>query len=180
MTLTIGQRIKQARQAKGLSQTDLAAQTNVSQPTVANWENGAHAPRHGVLSKVSDILDAPQSWLLGEGQAADINSPTQNNHHIPVLSWPQSRADLDCAPVDHYISATTSAARPIALINQDSSVLPIGASIIFDRADQTLIEGGVYLCEGGSADHGLTLERYEPNKKPLQPIARAVLVQNPL
>ena len=34
---SIGERIKQARKARGLSQVDLAQRIGVSQPAIANW-----------------------------------------------------------------------------------------------------------------------------------------------
>lgn len=175
MSTPIGSRIKQARTAKGWSQSDLALHASVSQPTVANWENGAHAPRHAMLSSLADLLGTHQSWLLGEAQ----NPPAAPviHHHVPVLDWPTCERDLDQGPVSHYISATTRAARPIALINTQSDLLPRGARIIFDRADQALQEGGLYLCQ---RDGGVTLERCSPTKKPPQRMARAVMVQSEL
>lgn len=178
----IGARIKQARTAKGWSQTDLAAQASVSQPTVANWENGAHAPRHAMLSSLAALLGTPQSWLLGEAQDAPA-SPVIH-HHVPVLDWPADERDLDRGRVNHYISATSRAARPFALINTQSDLVPRGALVIFDRADQTPQQGGLYLCKDereSMGERGLRLTRLTANEKPPQRIlAKAVMVQQTL
>jgi len=67
--MNVGQRIKSARQALGLSQSDLADLTDVSQPTVANWEKGSHAPRHATLSKIAGALKSTPASLLETGAA---------------------------------------------------------------------------------------------------------------
>lgn len=52
-----GARIKAARLQKGLSQTELAERLGVSQPAVAHWESGAHAPRFALLPRIAAILE---------------------------------------------------------------------------------------------------------------------------
>nr|DAG67111.1 MAG TPA: helix-turn-helix XRE-family like protein [Caudoviricetes sp.] len=50
-------RIKEMRQRKGLTQSDLAKAVGVKQPSVVSWENGSHLPsprRTGALLKVLD------------------------------------------------------------------------------------------------------------------------------
>ena len=55
-----GARIKAARLQKGLSQTQLAQMLGVSQPAVAHWESGAHAPRFALLPRIAAMLDIPR------------------------------------------------------------------------------------------------------------------------
>ena len=60
---SIGERIRQARKSRGMSQSDLAVRVGVSQPAIANWESGVHDPRRLTLAKLADALDAPLDWL---------------------------------------------------------------------------------------------------------------------
>lgn len=55
-----GARIKAARLLKGMSQTELAERLGVSQPAVAHWESGAHAPRFALLPRIAAVLDIPR------------------------------------------------------------------------------------------------------------------------
>lgn len=58
-----GARIKAARLQKGMSQTELAERLGVSQPAVAHWESGAHAPRFALLPRIAAILEIPREEI---------------------------------------------------------------------------------------------------------------------
>ncbi len=90
---SIGERIRQARKTKGLSQTDLAKRIGVTQPAIANWESGVHDPRRLTLAKLADALEASLDWLA----AGDRSSAESDKHaaaayirrpvrHVPVIS----------------------------------------------------------------------------------------------
>lgn len=61
-----GQRIAQARYAKGWSQSDLAAAVGTSQQQIARFESGTEV-RASMLIKLSDALGVTVSNLLGIG-----------------------------------------------------------------------------------------------------------------
>ncbi len=61
----LGQRLAQAREQAGLSQTQLADKLNTTQTTVAYWERHATCFRSDVLVKLSGILDVSTDELLG-------------------------------------------------------------------------------------------------------------------
>lgn len=52
----IGERIRELRQARGLSQEALAREADVSHNTVVRAENGRHAPTLKTLRKFADVL----------------------------------------------------------------------------------------------------------------------------
>jgi transcriptional regulator with XRE-family HTH domain len=66
-------RIKSLRQARGLTQDDLAVEAHVSRATINNWENGATVPQADKLEVVfralgvqldeSEFEPATQEWL---------------------------------------------------------------------------------------------------------------------
>ena len=59
---TPGERIRQAREARGLSQTDLARRVGVKQPSIQNIENGrTKDPRK--LMEIAAVLDIPLAEL---------------------------------------------------------------------------------------------------------------------
>ena len=58
--------IKALRQAKGLSQEELALQLNVVRQTISKWEQGLSVPDSELLVSLANALDTSVSTLLGE------------------------------------------------------------------------------------------------------------------
>ena len=67
MTLaaTFGQRLKFAREAQGWSQSELARQTNLTQPKISRMEAGRGAPGPLILIKLAASLSISTDYLLG-------------------------------------------------------------------------------------------------------------------
>ena len=63
----LGNLIRQKRQARGLSQEQLAQQLEVSRQAVAKWESGKGFPSAERLLYLAQVLDIP-----AEGRCADI------------------------------------------------------------------------------------------------------------
>ena len=157
----IGQRIREARIRRSWSQARLAEAAAVSQPTVANWENGSHSPREAAMERLSHALQVHRLWLL-EGQinghghdsapspAADEGYFSTPILHVPVLAWPQGpdvQEALSGKPLRH-LAAAIQAQDPFALDCDDVAVsraFPATSTIIFDRAVGPLQDGGFYL-----------------------------------
>jgi transcriptional regulator with XRE-family HTH domain len=65
MKQTFGQILKQARQAKGLSQRELAAQAGVDFTYISKLENDRLSPPAiETIGKLSEILEAPEEVLM--------------------------------------------------------------------------------------------------------------------
>lgn len=62
--------IKAAREAKGLSQEELAVKLNVVRQTVSKWERGLSVPDADLLIALSEATEIPVSELLGESAPA--------------------------------------------------------------------------------------------------------------
>ncbi|MGE0714812.1 MAG: helix-turn-helix transcriptional regulator [Alphaproteobacteria bacterium] len=78
--MSIGDRIRVARERAGLSQAQLAEAIRVAQPTVANWENGNHDPQRPKVALLAAELRVDQEWLefgrgRGPGGVADEPRP---------------------------------------------------------------------------------------------------------
>lgn len=73
----IGERIKRARLAKGLTQQDVADGIGVSLISVSNWEVDKTIPKGPNLQKLADFLGVELSYLtpFGDGSIVDfVNS----------------------------------------------------------------------------------------------------------
>ena len=69
--------IKAFRQAKGLSQEELAVRLHVVRQTISKWENGLSVPDSDLLIALSQALETPVSTLLGE--TADVSAADDVN-----------------------------------------------------------------------------------------------------
>ena len=59
------ERIKEEREKKNLSQSDLGKTIGVSQQTIGSWEVGRTSPDHELLSKLADFFAVTVDYLLG-------------------------------------------------------------------------------------------------------------------
>ena len=58
-------RIKELREKKGLTQTELSKESGVSRVTIILLENGEeHEPKVGTLKAIAKVLDVPVSKLF--------------------------------------------------------------------------------------------------------------------
>lgn len=62
-------RIKQLREAAGLSQRELGERIGVSGPAVAMWESGENRPSLTNLEKLADVLGVSIDAILGREPA---------------------------------------------------------------------------------------------------------------
>lgn len=60
---SIGERIRKAREAKDLSQTDLARRLKLTRNAVSLWENDKSEPRPETMRLVAAILGKDHDWL---------------------------------------------------------------------------------------------------------------------
>jgi phage repressor protein C with HTH and peptisase S24 domain len=80
MVQTVGDRLRQARNARGLSQVDVANACKVTRAAVSLWESGATTPNNDNLETAARKLHVAFDWLrTGRGGAPDLRP-------APVLS----------------------------------------------------------------------------------------------
>lgn len=97
----IGEQIKAARKAKGVSQEELAVRLGVVRQTVSKWENGMSVPDADVLIQIAELLDVPVSQLLGiepeSGSVQDMAGELArlNKELAAKIQKEKLRAELD-------------------------------------------------------------------------------------
>jgi transcriptional regulator with XRE-family HTH domain len=64
----LGERIKQARAAKGWKQKHLAARVEVEPITVSRWERGATTPDLEVVRLIADATEKPLGYFISSGE----------------------------------------------------------------------------------------------------------------
>lgn len=64
--MEIGERLKDLRTQKGLSQAELAKKLNLSKSTISMIEVGSRNPSYEVLEMIADFFNVDMAYLLGE------------------------------------------------------------------------------------------------------------------
>lgn len=70
---TIGRRIAELRQAKGLSQAHVAQRLELSRAAITQWEGGVTYPSLELIESLAVILGTTP-WYLAFGHGAEVNS----------------------------------------------------------------------------------------------------------
>ena len=71
----LNQRIREVRQARGMSQVELARLLGVTKQSISNWENDNIQPSIEMLVKLARSLSVSADYLLGleERQILDVS-----------------------------------------------------------------------------------------------------------
>ena len=90
--MTMGERIKQLRKEKGMTQTDLAQTLNVTKGTVSTWETNSRVPGFETLTALCDLFDRRMDYIMGRSDDATPTTQNADDEEDPALS--QMEADL--------------------------------------------------------------------------------------
>lgn len=84
--MTVGDRIRNTRIQKGMSQKELAEKLDITPQSIVQWENGARNPKPETLKKIAEALGVSY-WRL----AGDSDDP---NNDIPAIQDPGFVANM--------------------------------------------------------------------------------------
>jgi len=109
MSQTLGQRIRQARKASGMTQDQLAQNIPVSRQTVSSWENDRTQPDYETLQKIAALLEIDVAALFNK---QETEHPSEKTFHeaelppqIPAEQVPQKKPGLRLSPLQALLSA---------------------------------------------------------------------------
>ena len=69
----LGDRIRELRNSRSLSQVELAKQLHVSKQTISNWENNNVPPSIDTLIRIANFFDVSTDYLLEFNNARKLN-----------------------------------------------------------------------------------------------------------
>lgn len=92
--MTIGERISELRRKRSMTQPMLAKEMNVSQSTVASWENNRRAVSTEDIAKLSDLFHVSTDYLLGKADQPD--------HLDKLIATAQKHMTLATEPIQVY------------------------------------------------------------------------------
>lgn len=148
---TIGQRLKQARTARQMTQTQLAEASGVSQSDISKLERGDSNASRGI-ARLARALDVDALWLeLGEG---DLPEWTHNGR---ALAQKLSLSPVSIPPTLTWEMLNTMTTLPdkFALTMRDGSMAPglaRGTEVVFQKTE-VAEPGQIALVRAADAYH---------------------------
>ena len=96
MKTTLGQRIREARQAKGFDQARLAAKLDIATRTLQRWEKGEQEPDGSDIMRIARATGVLPQWLLtGDGGQYAVSG----TNIIPLTSPKYRKVNLVTLPL---------------------------------------------------------------------------------
>ena len=93
MKYQIGKRIRKYREARGISQVQLAEKLGISNNRVSNWEQGLNRPDADILADICRALEVSPSELLD----VRLSSDEPNEKELEVMRAYRSKPELQQA-----------------------------------------------------------------------------------
>ena len=88
--MVLNENIRMLRQARNLSQVDLAKALNVTKQSISNWENDNIQPSIDMLMRLADFFSVSTDYLLGLDQKKYVEvtglSETEIAHISAIIS----------------------------------------------------------------------------------------------
>lgn len=97
---TLGDSLRNAREAKNLTQKDVAKKTGINNKTISNYENDISSPDPNTLKTFADVYETSVDYLLGRSnihKASD--SITKEDRHLDIADLP----DEAIKQIEEYI-----------------------------------------------------------------------------
>lgn len=96
--------LKTLREAKGISQEELATKLHAVRQTISKWERGLSVPDAEMLVKLSEVFDTPVSTILGEdipeAKADDLKAISEK---LEVINLQLSQRKEQKRKTIHYL-----------------------------------------------------------------------------
>lgn len=112
--MLIGQKLREIREAKNLSQVEIAEATGLVQPYVSRVENGHTIPGVETLEKWASALKVPLYQILYDGEEPPKPLKLSNNHNREL--WGNSARDShDLKRLRQFLSKMNEQERELLL-----------------------------------------------------------------
>ena len=82
----IGDKIKELRQGRNLTQSILAQRLGVTKSVVSGYENSTTYPSFDILLGIADIFNVTTDYLLGKEKTRQINTSGLTESQVEMVS----------------------------------------------------------------------------------------------
>ena len=124
----VGERVKKARQAAGLTQLELAKKINVSRSYIGNIEQNRHSSSIATLQLLADALHVDIAEFVGNGSSIQETGMTNDEIHLltKYRSLSHSDKELAQAMMDRFVVPVKSA-KSTPLMNYSTSKMKVNS-----------------------------------------------------
>ena len=110
----IGDKIRDLRNQKRMSQTELSKILHVSQQTITKWETGRAEPSSGAVASLSKFFGVSADYLLGTGQTkSSSDKPLSKNQKLVAYSIDPDISDEERKAIIQMVQAAKKFRRRI-------------------------------------------------------------------
>lgn len=104
---TFGKKLRDCREAKNLSQKDLAKILNTSYSVIGKYERDEMTPSIEAAKKIAKILDTTVGYLLGEAKHDNLlKDPNMFKRIEDIENLPEEDKKSLLLTIDNFIKAT--------------------------------------------------------------------------
>jgi len=79
------ERLKELRNARGITQDQLASRLDLTRAAVSSYENGVRTPSFSLLSRMAGIFNVSTDYLLGHSNTRYIDATSLTDKQIELL-----------------------------------------------------------------------------------------------
>ncbi len=88
---SFGKKLREAREAKGFSQAELAKQISSYHSIIGKYERDEVKPTVDVIKKIAQVLDTTAGFLLGETEDRELlKDPTMMKRLNDIAKFPEA------------------------------------------------------------------------------------------
>lgn len=150
--MSIGENIKNLREARGLTQAQLGDAVGVSDKAVSTWESGKREPRMGVVEKLAAFFGVEKSTLLFGDSDHFYRLPggfgTSSYLVDALMSDPPSRKVVEPIP-EHYGAEKTAAGDGDGLSPLEIKLMQLVHRLSDDQKEMLLAQIELLLSKQG-------------------------------
>lgn len=85
---TLGDRLRNARERKNLTQIDVSKLTGINNKTISNYENSISSPDPDTLKIFADLYEVSADYLLGRSDKVHIKE-AEAHYYVDVSGLPE-------------------------------------------------------------------------------------------
>jgi len=103
---TFGKKLREAREAKGLSQQELAKAIGTVHTVIGRYERDEMKPSIDVVRRLADEVNTTVGYLIGENGQADLfKDPAMLKRFQDIVTLPDRDRECLLTTVDNFIKA---------------------------------------------------------------------------
>lgn len=140
--MTIGEKIKELRGKKGISQEELGAAIGMSAKAISAWENNSKTPRMGAVEHLAEYFDVPKTYLIDD---------TLSTSDLPKILAAGGLGLLVGGPLGAAIAGVFAAVGNLSNAVSDEKSADVGVMVLHDTTERRMVEAFRNLSDADKA-----------------------------